>query len=84
MADFCKRLEVLASAANTILSKLKKSDLYLAQISFDAKLSSDESVVFVAPNALIANFINTKYGELLAGEFEASINKRKQCSNYSA
>lgn len=76
MADFCKRLEVLASAANTILSKLKKSDLYLAQISFDAKLSSDESVVFVAPNALIANFINTKYGELLAGEFEASIGKR--------
>ena len=76
MREFSKRFRVLESAANTILSKLKNNNPYIAQISFDVKLSNDENIIFIAPNEILAKFISTKYGNDFSTEFEKILNKR--------
>ena len=45
-------------------------EYYIKQLKFNEKASSDETVVFNAPNELIAKFIKTKYAAKIAHLFE--------------
>ncbi|WP_373001817.1 chromosomal replication initiator protein DnaA [Sulfurimonas sp.] len=43
---------------------------YIKQLTYDAKKSSSDLVIFYAPNALISNWIKSKYSEKIAHLFE--------------
>ncbi|WP_069633213.1 chromosomal replication initiator protein DnaA [Campylobacter pinnipediorum] len=62
--------------ANEILETLrtqisqKEYECYIKQLKFNEKISTDENIVFNAPNELIAKFITTRYSEKIAYLFE--------------
>ncbi len=43
---------------------------YIKQLTYDAKKSSSDLAIFYAPNALISNWIKSKYSEKIAHLFE--------------
>ncbi len=57
---------------------LPKSDVenYINQLKFDEKKSDSKNKFFAAPNAIIARFIQTKFGEILADFFESEDGER--------
>jgi len=45
-------------------------DRYIKQLTYDAKKSTSDLAIFYAPNALISNWIKSKYSEKIAHLFE--------------
>lgn len=66
---------MLESATNYVLSKLSKTEAkaYICQIIFDSKRSDEKNIVFIAPNLFIANFVRTKFSELIANSYEEKL-----------
>ena len=60
--------EVLAALKNEITEV--EYNRYIKQLSYDVKKSTSDLAVFYAPNALIANWIKSKYTEKIAHLFE--------------
>ena len=62
----------MLEVANSVIAKLSKSEAknYISQIIFDESRSNSSEVVFIAPNALVANYIRTKFSSLIANTFE--------------
>ena len=65
----------MLEVANSVIAKLSKSEAknYISQIIFDESRSNSSEVVFIAPNALVANYIRTKFSSLIANTFESLI-----------
>lgn len=66
---------MLESATNYVINKLLKSEAnpYISQIIFDLKRSDEKNIVFIAPNLFIANFVRTKFSELIANSYEEKL-----------
>jgi chromosomal replication initiator protein len=60
--------EVLAALKNEITEV--EYNRYIKQLSYDVKKSTSDLALFYAPNALIANWIKSKYTEKIAHLFE--------------
>ena len=60
--------EILELLGNEILKS--EYECYIKQLKFNEKASNSETVVFNAPNELIAKFIQTKYAGKIAHLFE--------------
>nr|MCR4941592.1 chromosomal replication initiator protein DnaA [Campylobacter sp.] len=56
----------------------KEYDLYIKQLKFNEKSSSDNNVVFNAPNEFIAKFIKTKYSDKISYLYEVKTGKKPQ------
>lgn len=66
--------EILELFRNQISQR--EYEIYIKQLKFNEKLSTDENIVFNAPNEIIAKFITTKYSEKLAYTFEVETGKK--------
>ncbi|NOX16189.1 MAG: chromosomal replication initiator protein DnaA [Epsilonproteobacteria bacterium] len=51
---------------------------YISQIEFDEKSSHSDQKVFIAPNVLIKNWIQTKYSEKISHLFEVKTGKKPE------
>ena len=72
---------LLGKEALDILSQeISKSEVdnYISQIKFSEKGSNSQRVVFIAPNELIAKFIQTKYANKLANIYEIHTGSKPQ------
>ena len=60
--------EILENLSNQISPEEYQS--YIKQLKFNEKASDDNSIVFTAPNELMAKFINTRYSDKIAHLYE--------------
>jgi len=49
---------------------------YIKQLSYDSKKSTSDLAVFYAPNALVCNWIKSKYTQKIAHLFEVKNNSK--------
>lgn len=81
LANKFKGKVLLGIKALEILSQeISKSEMdnYISQIKFSEKGSNSQRVVFIAPNELIAKFIQTKYATKLANIYEVHTGLKPQ------
>lgn len=70
----------LGNIAELVIKELEKKvrpidfKRYIMQLTYNEALSKPHSVVFETPNALIANWVQSKYAELIATLFEMKTN----------
>lgn len=76
-----KRINLLANEILELLgNEILKSEFecYIKQLKFNEKASNTETIVFNAPNEIIAKFIQTKYASKIAHLFEVKTGIKPQ------
>ena len=60
--------EILELLGNEILAS--EYECYVKQLKFNEKSSTSETIIYNAPNEIVAKFIQTKYSDKIAHLFE--------------